>query len=327
MENGEAENKKPVISGNIIDRRKIDRRKKNEIAENKDKRSETRRQKKERRTPRVEKVLPVKVSIDEPNSKGKNLTMLSRNIGKTGIFIEAEKKDVESVPALKSTGYQVKVEIQLPEGNIKIKRVAEIVRVSTSGADGKFGISLKFVEISKDKKIELGTSLKELVTTDQEIIDIQPIGYLGRDRFTFNKTLYLTDTNALGNAYFARYFDWQGMAREEFLKRLIPDPLAFFRSGFKILTTQAYMEYKHETSFYDEIEIEVKTAKVKKLSLDLIFIFRSKKTERIVARGYQKLAFVDHLGNFTQIPAAMRNNMLKYQVEMSNKDKSLSHYR
>lgn len=139
--------------------------------------------------------------------------------------------------------------------------------------------------------------------------------FLEKEQFLFHKTLYLTDTNALGNAYFARYFDWQGMAREEFLKRLTPNPLAFFQAGYKILTVSAHMEYKHEILFYDEIEIEIKTDHIKKVSLDIIFIFKNKKTEQIMAIGGQTLMFVNAKGKPALVPNEMRNNMLKYRRE------------
>lgn len=147
-----------------------------------------------------------------------------------------------------------------------------------------------------------------------------------RCRFTFNKTLYLTDTNVLGNAYFSRYFDWQGTAREEFLKQLTPDPLAFFRSGFKIFTVQAFMEYRHECYFYDEIEIEVKTTNIRRASLILIFIFRNKRTGQIIAQGGQKLAFADHKGRPTGIPAEMRKNMFKFQLTGSRLEPTFDNF-
>src|SRR5436189_1700927 len=64
-----------------------------------------------------------------------------------------------------------------------------------------------------------------------------------RDRaFVFQKTVYLSDTNAFGNTYFAKYFEWQGMVRESFFKRcLVSDYKAFIASGIKLITAEAEM--------------------------------------------------------------------------------------
>src|SRR5437762_1629723 len=69
--------------------------------------------------------------------------------------------------------------------------------------------------------------------------------YDRRDRaFVFLKTVYLSDTNAFGNTYFAKYFEWQGMARESFFNRvLFPDQQAFLASGIKLITAEAEHKY------------------------------------------------------------------------------------
>jgi acyl-CoA thioesterase FadM len=306
------------------DRRKEDRRRKNEgvLDHQGERRRQFRRQGlRERLTARFGKTLSVRFKIDSPDFKGKDLAAVSRDIGNAGMFLEVAPQETLLVDFLKSKSYRINVEIQLPDRDVKVIVAAEVVRVNTD--DGllgkKIGLGLKFVEVSEDKKTELTRYLNELIKTDQQIIDIPTLEPSERKNFIFNKTLYLTDTNALGNAYFARYFDWQGMAREEFMRRIIPDPIAFFRSGMKIFTINASMEYKAELGLYDEIEIEVKTSNIKRASFELNFSFTNKNTSALIAVGSQRLAFVGPDGRIVPIPLEFKKKGNAYLIGAETK--------
>lgn len=136
-----------------------------------------------------------------------------------------------------------------------------------------------------------------------------------RKVFIFEKTVYLTDTNAEGNTYFSRYFDWQGMAREEFVRANVPGLISILQSGVKIITVEAYLHFIQETFLYDEILIDVKTSNIKKASLDLIFTYTSKKTNQLIAKGRQKLAFADATGKLIPIPEEIRKNAMYFLVK------------
>jgi len=136
-----------------------------------------------------------------------------------------------------------------------------------------------------------------------------------RKVFIFEKTVYLTDTNAEGNTYFSRYFDWQGMAREEFVRTNVPGLVAILQLGVKMITVEAYLHFIQETFLYDEILIDVKTSNIKKASLDLIFTYTSKKTNQLIAKGRQKLAFADATGKLIPIPEEIRKNAMYFLVK------------
>ena len=136
-----------------------------------------------------------------------------------------------------------------------------------------------------------------------------------RKVFIFEKTVYLTDTNAEGNTYFSRYFDWQGMAREEFVRANVPGLIGILQSGVKMITVEAYLHFIQETFLYDEILIDVKTSNIKKASLDLIFTYTSKKTNQLIAKGRQKLAFADATGKLIPIPEEIRKNAMYFLVK------------
>lgn len=136
-----------------------------------------------------------------------------------------------------------------------------------------------------------------------------------RKVFIFEKTVYLTDTNAEGNTYFSRYFDWQGMAREEFVRINVPGLVAILQLGVKMITVEAYLHFIQETFLYDEILIDVKTSNIKKASLDLIFTYTSKKTNQLIAKGRQKLAFADATDKLIPIPEEIRKNAMYFLVK------------
>ena len=135
------------------------------------------------------------------------------------------------------------------------------------------------------------------------------------EKFVFQKIVYLTDTNAEGNTYFARYFDWQGMAREEFLRKNVPEHKAIAQYGIRIITTNAWMVYQSESVLFDEIEIEVNTANVKPMSLELVFTFTNKTSGKSLGRGGEKLAFASKEGELIPIPPPIQSNAQRFLIE------------
>ena len=134
-----------------------------------------------------------------------------------------------------------------------------------------------------------------------------------RDRaFLFNKTVFLSDTNAFGNTYFAKYFEWQGMARESFFERFLV-PLeyqeAFLKSGIKMITVEAEHKYLSETRFTDRIEIRLKLGKVRHASAELLFTFTNRRSGRVVGRGRQIVTFANARGKLIPLPDIIRHNV------------------
>lgn len=134
--------------------------------------------------------------------------------------------------------------------------------------------------------------------------------------FIFEKTIYLCDTNAFGNAYFAKYVEWQGMAREAFFRVIMPNPNFLIDTHTKLLTIRAAVEYKHEVYLYDDIEIGLKVGAVKQSSSDLIFTYRRKKDGLVFALGYQTVTFAGEDGSPIKIPEEIIKNARPYTDEV-----------
>ncbi len=138
---------------------------------------------------------------------------------------------------------------------------------------------------------------------------------MAKKEFTFEKTVYLTDTNLFGNTYFARYFDWQGMAREAFFREVIGDINKFLQAGIKFVTIEAYIRYRNEVTLFDEVIIKVRPDNVSIATFNLIFTYLNKKTGCVVAEGKQKIGFVDSNNKVIHIPVELREGWERFQRE------------
>lgn len=135
------------------------------------------------------------------------------------------------------------------------------------------------------------------------------------DMFAFPKVVYLGDTNAEGNVYFARFFDWQGMAREEFLKVNVPDCMKIMQAGVRIITKNAWMVFQQECRLFDNVEIQIHTSNLKPMSLELIFTFSNKASGAILGRGGEKLAFTNGEGKLVPVPPSIMENAKRFLTE------------
>lgn len=130
--------------------------------------------------------------------------------------------------------------------------------------------------------------------------------------FIFEKTVYLGNTNMFGNVYFARYFDWQGEAREAFFQKTVPESLDLFKSGIKFVTIEAFIKYNKETLVFDEVLIKVSAGNFKTTTLDLVFTYLNKKTGELIATGKQKIGFVGPNNKVIPIPEQLKSAWNKF---------------
>ncbi len=126
--------------------------------------------------------------------------------------------------------------------------------------------------------------------------------------FVYERTLYLPDTNAEGNAYFARYFDWQGETREAYLKQGITkeEYKTLLKTKTRLVTVKAFMEFHRSLGLFDEIRIRMTTRNIRHASLEMVFTIFNKMTGELAARGYQELAFQDRRGRLIPVPPFIR---------------------
>jgi len=135
--------------------------------------------------------------------------------------------------------------------------------------------------------------------------------------FEYKHTVYLNETNAMGGVvYYSNYVKWQGVAREEFLIKTVPEWKLIMQEVSKgnvnMLTTEEYSHFIQHAFFGDEIIISIHAEEIKKFSFKIIFKMKKKDSNAIIYEGWQKLAFDDFKGHFVPIPGHLLRSVLEH---------------
>ncbi|MFW6129835.1 MAG: thioesterase family protein [Atribacterota bacterium] len=219
----------------------------------------------------------------EQNNKQENIKGKTVDINEGGIRLAMEK----NIPNISSFN----ITIEFPKQKEPFD--AQVKLVWSDALRKNYGV--RFLQLTEDQKTKLS-----------KILDIPK-----KKAFSFEKTIYLGDTNAEGNVYFAKYFEWQGQAREEFFRKNFP--LEIWQSGLKLITLNSSCDFKQEAFLFDEIFIDVKIDDIKEKELKMAFIYINKNTRKIIAIGRQNIAFSDLSGNIIPVPDEIKSNVKSFQ--------------
>lgn len=136
----------------------------------------------------------------------------------------------------------------------------------------------------------------------------QPAESLAKETFLYTIEIGLKDSNAYGNTYFARYFEWQGICREQWFFRCIsPDML---QSQGVFITQYAHQHYAHETFPFQTVQCYLNTSDIKPCSFCLQFRFYVGDT--LISTGYQKIVFANHDKKIIRLPQAIVDKIKLY---------------
>jgi enediyne core biosynthesis thioesterase len=128
--------------------------------------------------------------------------------------------------------------------------------------------------------------------------------------FEHNIDIYLKESNAYGNTYFARYFEWQGVCRERWFHRCIASDMLQTQGVF--ITKRAHQEYMHETFPFQTVQCEVNSFEVKSCSFYLIFRFLV--DGKPVSHGYQQIVFASHDKRIQRLPEHILEKVRTYEI-------------
>jgi enediyne core biosynthesis thioesterase len=133
-----------------------------------------------------------------------------------------------------------------------------------------------------------------------------------REVLTFKHSIdiYLKDSNAYGNTYFARNFEWQGVCRERWLQQCIAADL--MQPQGVLITKNANTDYVRETFPFQTVECELNTLQVKNCSVILLFKFNV--AGNLVCKGRQQIVFAAHDKKMQRWPALVMENLRKYEL-------------
>jgi len=133
--------------------------------------------------------------------------------------------------------------------------------------------------------------------------------------FRHNIDICLKDSNAYGNTYFSRYFEWQGVCREQWFFQCICEDM--LQSLGVLITKCAHQDYAVETFPFQKVECLLNSFNVKHCSFGLLFRFYV--GGKLVSRGYQQIVFANHDKKIIRFPEGMRERVKEYE------DSQLSH--
>lgn len=125
--------------------------------------------------------------------------------------------------------------------------------------------------------------------------------------------IYLKDSNAYTNTYFARYFEWQGVCRERWFHQCISEDMLQSQGVF--ITKRAHTEYVNETFPFQTVECELNSFDVRHCSFYLLFRF--KVAGQLVASGYQQIVFASLSKQIQRLPADVLAKIRGYEVNGS----------
>lgn len=129
--------------------------------------------------------------------------------------------------------------------------------------------------------------------------------------FHHQLSIYLKDSNAYGNTYFARYFEWQGICREKWFYECISRDMLQQEGVF--ITKHAQQDYLAETFPFQEITCEVNTYDVKRCSFWLEFRFHANGVP--VSVGRQQIVFASHAKQIQSLPELVLKRIKRYQIQ------------
>jgi enediyne biosynthesis thioesterase len=149
-----------------------------------------------------------------------------------------------------------------------------------------------------------------LHATEVEIADITAsIAANAKQTFTHALTVYLKDSNAYGNTYFARYFEWQGICREKWFYDCIARDM--LQNVGVFITKHAEQDYLRETFPFQEVQCEMNVYDVKKCSFWLEFRFFSGGAP--VSVGRQHIVFANHAKQISALPELVIKRIKRYE--------------
>lgn len=137
--------------------------------------------------------------------------------------------------------------------------------------------------------------------------------------FTLGHTVYFNETNAMGGvAYYSNYVKWQGMTREDYFIKTVPEWKIIMQEvangNVNMITVEEHSHFIRHAFFGDELIIKLQTGDIRKYSFNMLFEIVKSGTEEPIYKGWQKLAFDDFKGKFISIPEPMLRSVLEYST-------------
>lgn len=125
--------------------------------------------------------------------------------------------------------------------------------------------------------------------------------------------IYFEDISPSGIVHLEKIAEWMSMSRERFFRTTCPGHLKFLDSKINMFTVLMSILVTGSSAWADKIEAVVTFTKVKKVSFEIHCDFHNRRTNEIIAKGVQKVAFV-RFGDesFAPIPGDIKSAILAH---------------
>lgn len=140
-----------------------------------------------------------------------------------------------------------------------------------------------------------------------------------RPYYEYEHMVTFSDTNAVGNVYFASYIAWQGACRERFILERSPGLVARFGQDLALVTISCSCEFLAELGAFDRVSVRMSLSAVtaNQVSMDFAYYRVNGGPPQLVARGTQTVACMARKdGGLVplDVPAELRMALEPYAV-------------
>lgn len=137
--------------------------------------------------------------------------------------------------------------------------------------------------------------------------------------FEYRHLVGFAETSLAGNVYYVNHLQWQGRAREMFLREYAPELLTELEQGFALITLRCSCDYLAELKAFDEVIVRMFLISMTQNRIAMRFEYwREGEQRELVARGEQEIAcmrrYVDRMLP-TPIPKSLREALAPFAEE------------
>jgi len=130
-------------------------------------------------------------------------------------------------------------------------------------------------------------------------------------------SVFFKHTDYYGFIHPYNFYEWTSYVREAFFSQHCGDFFNILNSPIKMMTSKISAEMYDDSIFGDNIEARLTTARIKKISFDVIVNYYNKRLYKIVCKTQHTLVFVDSESQrFASIPVEIRESAAQYESNM-----------
>ena len=125
--------------------------------------------------------------------------------------------------------------------------------------------------------------------------------------YEYRHIVDFSETNLVGNVYYAHHVRWQGTCREMILREKAPKMLREFQQGLAFVTLSTSCNYYHELAAFDEVCIRMRLVELSDHRLMMDFEYwrqsvdgKPSQSEELVARGTQEITCMRRIGDSSE---------------------------